>query len=73
MLNSPLAAATRARVYHQRTRPRPRERGLRVLAMVGALLVHMVFLFGFVLGPAFQVVPPPEPEQQLLQVRQIEP
>lgn len=72
MLNSPLAAATRARVYHQRTRPRPRERGLRILAMVGALLVHLVFLFGFVLGPAFEVVPPPEPRQQQLQVRLIE-
>ncbi len=73
MLNSPLAAATRARVYHQHTRPRPRERGLRILAMVGALLVHLVFLFGFVLGPAFEVVPPAEPRQQLLQVRLIEP
>ena len=60
MLNAPLAAATRARVYHQRTRVRPRERFLRIVAMVGALLVHLVFLFGFVLGPAFQVVLPPE-------------
>jgi hypothetical protein len=73
MLNSPLAAATRARVYHQRTRPRPRERGLRIFAMVGTLLVHLLFLFGFVLGPAFEVVPPPESRQQLLQVRLIEP
>ncbi|WP_426687613.1 hypothetical protein [Rhodanobacter ginsengiterrae] len=73
MLNSPLAAATRARVYHQRTRPRPRERILRIVAMVGALLVHLMFLFGFVLGPAFQVVLPPEPKQTMLQVRLIEP
>ncbi|MGY3040263.1 hypothetical protein ACVWWQ_001886 [Rhodanobacter sp. TND4EL1] len=73
MLNSPLAAATRARVYHQRTRPRPRERVLRIVAMVGALLVHLVFLFGFVLGPAFQVLPPPEQKPTLLQVRLIEP
>ena len=73
MLNSPLAAATRARVYHQRTRPRPRERGLRILAMAGALLVHLIFLFGFVLGPAYEVMPPPESRQQLLQVRLIEP
>jgi hypothetical protein len=73
MLNSPLAAATRARVYHQRTRSRPRERGLRILAMAGALLVHLIFLFGFVLGPAYEVVPPPESRQQLLQVRLIEP
>jgi hypothetical protein len=72
MLNSPLAAATRARVYHQRTRPRPRERVLRIIAMVGALLVHLIFLFGFVLGPAFQVVLPPEPKQTLMQVRLID-
>ncbi len=73
MLSSPLAAATRARVYHQRTRLRPRERGLRILAMVSSLLVHLLFLFGFVLGPAFQVVPPPESRQQFLQVRLVEP
>ncbi|UJJ57446.1 hypothetical protein [Rhodanobacter denitrificans] len=73
MLSSPLAAATRARVYYQRTRLRPRERGLRILAMVSSLLVHLLFLFGFVLGPAFQVVPPPESRQQFLQVRLVEP
>ncbi|WEN14782.1 hypothetical protein PY254_16340 [Rhodanobacter sp. AS-Z3] len=72
MLSSPLAAATRARVYHQRTRPRPRERVLRIVAMVGAMLVHLIFLFGFVLGPAFQVVLPPESKPALLQVRLIE-
>ncbi|RCS31350.1 hypothetical protein DEO45_01340 [Rhodanobacter denitrificans] len=73
MLNSPLAAATRARVYHQRTRPRPRELGLRLLGVFGALLVHLLFLFGFVLGPAFQLAPPPPSKQQFLQVRLVEP
>jgi hypothetical protein len=73
MLSSPLAAATRARVYHQRTRLRSRERGLHVLAMFGTLLVHLVFLFGFILGPASPGAPPPKPEQQFLQVRLIEP
>lgn len=73
MLNSPLAAATRARVYHQRTRPRPPERGLRVLGIVGALLVHMIFLFGFVLGPAFEPTLPPPPKELMLQIRLIEP
>ena len=58
MLNSPLAAATRARVFHNRTRQRPRERVLRTFAAIGALLVHLLFLFGFVLGPAYQVKPP---------------
>ncbi|MEY2160219.1 hypothetical protein [Rhodanobacter sp. FW106-PBR-LB-2-11] len=72
MLNSPLAAATRARVYHLRTRPRPRELGLRLFGIFGALLVHLLFLFGFVLGPAFQVVPPPASKQQFMQVRLVE-
>ena len=73
MLNSPLAAAARARVYHQRTRQRPRERCLRVLAAVGALVVHLLFLFAFVLGPAYELKLPPESAQQFLQVRLIEP
>jgi len=73
MLNSPLAAASRARVYHQRTRQRPRERGLHAIAAIGALLVHIVFLFSFVLGPAYEVKLLPESKQQFLQVRLIEP
>ncbi len=73
MLSSPLAAATRARVFHMRTRQRPRERGLRTFAAVGALVLHLLFLFGFVLGPAYQVKPPHEATGQLLQVRLIEP
>jgi hypothetical protein len=73
MLNSPLAAAARARVYHQRTRQRPRERGLHVAAAVGALLVHLICLFAFVLGPAYELKLPPESAQQFLQVRLIEP
>ncbi len=73
MLDSPLAAASRARVHHQRTRQRPRERGLRAVAAIGALLVHLVFLFAFVLGPAYQAKPPPESKASFLQVRLIEP
>jgi hypothetical protein len=73
MLNSPLAAAMRVRVYHQRTRLRPPERGLRVLAMVGALLVHLLFLFAFVLGPAYPLKPPTPARRQVLQIRLIEP
>ena len=73
MLNSPLAAAMRARVYHQRTRQRPRDNKLRILAALGALLVHLLFLFAFVLGPAYELKLPPESPQQLLQVRLIEP
>lgn len=73
MLNSPLAAATRMRVYRQRTRQRPPERGLRMLAMLGSLLVHLIFLFAFVLGPAYPLQPPAPARQQILQVRLIEP
>jgi hypothetical protein len=73
MLNSPLAAASRARVFHMRTRQRPRERGLRTAAMVGALLLHLLFLFGFVLGPAYQPKPPHETKGHFVQVRLIEP
>jgi hypothetical protein len=72
MLKSPLAATMRTRVFHMRTRQRPRERGLRTLAAVGALVLHLVFLFGFVLGPAYQPKPPHETKGQLLQVRLIE-
>ena len=73
MLNSPLAAATRARVYHQRTRQRPRDSGWRALAAVGALVVHLLFLFAFVLGPAYKLKLLPELPLQFLQVRLIEP
>lgn len=73
MLSSPLAAASRARVFHRRTRQRPRERGLRTLAMLGALVLHLLFLFGFVLGPAYQPKMPHESKAQFLQVRLVEP
>lgn len=72
MLNSPLAATLRMRVYRQRTRQRPPERGLRVVAMVGALLVHLIFLFVFVLGPAYPLQPPAPARRQVLQIRLIE-
>ncbi|MEO8809687.1 MAG: hypothetical protein ABI386_05535 [Rhodanobacter sp.] len=73
LLDSPLAAATRGRVYQQRARSQPHERGRRVLAMAGALLVHLLFLFGFVLGPAFEPTLPPPPPELALQIRLIEP
>ena len=50
MLNSPLAAAMRARVYHQRTRQRPHDRGRRALATVGALVVHLLVAHTVVLA-----------------------
>lgn len=72
MLSSPLAAATRARIHRQNIPPPARERGLRIVAMAGALLVHLVFLFAFVLGPAYQA-PSPGPPPDFLQVRLVEP
>lgn len=72
MLNSPLAAATRVRASHLRTRQRPRESGRRVAALVGALVLHLLFLFGFVLGPAYEPKLPHETKAQLVQVRLIE-
>jgi hypothetical protein len=36
------------------------------------LLVHLIFLFAFVLGPAYEVKPPRAPKEQFLQVRLIE-
>jgi len=72
ILSSPRAAAARASVYRRRNRESPRERGIRIIAAVGALLLHLVFLFAFVLGPAYVVKLPPESKEQFLQVRLIE-
>jgi hypothetical protein len=72
MLDSPLAAASRGLVYRRRNRERPRDRGLRLLAAFGTLLLHVVFLLSFVLGPAYQLNPVPESKQQFMQVRLIE-
>lgn len=71
-LESPLAAAMRGRVYHMRRQPPPRQRGRQLLAIVGTLLVHVFFLFGFVLGAAFQPALPTPRSEQALQVRLIE-
>ena len=71
-MNLPQAGTATEFVYRRRLRERPRERGLRVAAAVGSLLVHLFFLFAFVLGPAYQVVPLPAPKGRFLQVRLIE-
>ncbi|MEP6897961.1 MAG: hypothetical protein ABI870_05475, partial [Rhodanobacter sp.] len=72
ILDSPFAAASRARVYHRRTRQPPRERGLRLFAAFGAFVLHVVFLIIFVFGPAYELQPPRESKEQLVQVRLIE-
>jgi hypothetical protein len=53
-LPSPQSAAESGAVYRRRRAERPRDRLLRILALVGAMLVHLVFLFGVILGPAYE-------------------
>jgi hypothetical protein len=50
-----------AMVYRRRLRERPRERVLRIGAMVGTILVHIAFLVLLVFGPAYDLAPPPPP------------
>jgi hypothetical protein len=71
-MNLPLAETATTIISRKRIRERPRERALRIFAAVGSLLVHLVFLFGFVLGPAYQVVERPPSKETFLQVRLIE-
>jgi hypothetical protein len=71
-MNLPAAGTAPAIVYRRHIRERPHERGLRVAAAVGSLLVHLFFLFAFVLGPAYQAVPPHGAKERFLQVRLIE-
>ncbi|KQX97395.1 hypothetical protein ASD22_08970 [Rhodanobacter sp. Root480] len=70
-MDSPLAAR-RAVAYRQRTRVEPRETGRRIVGIVGTMLVHVVFLLVFVLGPAYQVKLPPESQEKALRVRLID-
>ncbi|WP_424681363.1 hypothetical protein [Frateuria sp. YIM B11624] len=71
MLRSPRDAAMRAIVYRRRRAERPRDRGLRIAGMVGALLVHLLVLFGAILGPAYELPEPPR-DTTPLQVRLID-
>ncbi|APG02988.1 hypothetical protein BJI69_03075 [Luteibacter rhizovicinus DSM 16549] len=56
---SPREAAMRALVYRRLLREKPRASGRRIAGWVGTLLIHLVFLFGMILGPAYNVLPPP--------------
>nr|WP_279237361.1 hypothetical protein [Dyella sedimenti] len=71
-LPSPRSAAESASVYRRRRTERPRERWLRILGLAGALFVHLVFLFGAVLGPAYEMEEHDESGPPLV-VRLIEP
>ena len=71
LIRSPRDATTWALVYRRRIRERPRERLLKVAGVVGALLVHLIFLLGSMLGSPYQLPPPPEPKGNTLLVRLI--
>ena len=71
---SPREAAMRALVYRRLLREKPRESLRRIAGWVGTIIIHLLFLIGFVLGPAY--VPPPSPPDQettdVLKVRLID-
>lgn len=71
-IESPREAALRAIVYRNQLREKPRERGLRVMGLIGTLLVHLIFLFGAILGPAYEPEPLPSTPLGVLQVRLID-
>ncbi|NUO73111.1 MAG: hypothetical protein HOQ10_10390, partial [Frateuria sp.] len=71
MLRSPRDAAALAIVYRRRRAERPHERGLRIAGLAGTLLVHLLVLFGAVLGPAYDLQEPVL-KSAPLQVRLIE-
>ena len=72
LVNSPLAMSVRVLASRRRTRVTVRERALRVAAISGAALIHILFLLVFVLGPPYEPEPPPDVPEQSLQVRLID-
>ncbi|WP_404536480.1 hypothetical protein [Dyella agri] len=72
LLNSPLATASRLRIQRTRRDEQPRVLWRRVLAVVGSMLIHVFFLFAFILGPAWEPPPPGEAKPAQLQAHFIE-
>ncbi|MEW9572436.1 hypothetical protein ABQJ54_11805 [Rhodanobacter sp. Si-c] len=72
LLNSPLAASPRMLGLRAQRRPRPRVLWRRVLAIAGSLLLHVFFLFAFILGAAWEPPPPGKEPPAQLQARFIE-
>ena len=72
LLNSPLAASSRMLNQRARKRPQPPVLWRRVFALAGSLLVHLVFLFAFILGPAWEPPPVGEAPPAKLKLRFIE-
>ena len=71
LLESPLAAASLMRA-RRRWREPPRTRARHWAALIGTLLVHLLFLAIFVLGPPYDWQPPRAPPEAFLQVRLID-
>jgi len=69
LLESPREAAERARVYRRQLRQKPRDRLLRLIALLGSLFVHLIVLIGVVLAPVYVPELPPEHFDDALQVR----
>ncbi|MBA2079292.1 hypothetical protein PCA_12360, partial [Rhodanobacter sp. PCA2] len=72
LLNSPLAASSRMLSLSAQRRPQPRVMWRRVLAIAGSLVLHILFLFAFILGPAWEPPPPGKAPPAQLQAQFIE-
>lgn len=70
-LRSPRAAVARSLVYRRRGGDRGHSRWLRIVALALSLLVHLAFVIGVLLGPAY-VPPPPLVDDSPLRVRLID-
>ena len=71
-MDSPLTLSTHVIARRRVTRQTPRERWRRIIGLVGALLVHIVFLLSVVLGPPYELPLPPEPKVVALHLRLID-
>jgi len=71
-MDSPLATSTRVIARRRLTREEPHESWRRIIGIVGAVLLHIVFLLVFILGPVDEGRLIPEPKVVALHVRLID-
>lgn len=72
LMESPLANAGWIRSRRQQREHGGSRRGQHWIALLGTLLMHMLFLAIFVLGPPYDWQPPPSGPEQYLHVRLID-
>ncbi len=72
LMDSPLATSTRVIARRRLTRQEPRESWRRIIGIVGAVLLHIVFLLVFILGPVDEGRLIPESKVVALHVRLID-